>query len=218
MSRSRFVRLVPTLGLAALALAGSGCATKGFVRQEMASLEAKVQPATLQAQADARNAQALAQSGDERARTAQREAALARDLALGNIKREEVRRVTVNFAFDSATLPGDAQLPLDGLVADLTGNVNYMALVTGYTDATGDEQYNVGLAQRRAAAVQLYLAQRLGSEFVRLATIGFGEVQPVADNDTPEGRAQNRRTEVILVRPAPAKPGAAGFEPTAMRP
>ena len=218
MSRSRSVRVAPTLGLAALVLAGSGCATKGFVRQEMASLEAKVQPATLQAQADARNAQALAQSGDERARTAQREAALARDLALGNIKREEVRRVTVNFAFDSATIPGDAQLPLDGLVADLTGNVNYMALVTGYTDATGDEQYNVGLAQRRAAAVQLYLAQRLGSEFVRLATIGFGEVQPVADNDTPEGRAQNRRTEVILVRPAPAKPGAAGFEPTAMRP
>jgi outer membrane protein OmpA-like peptidoglycan-associated protein len=212
------VRVAPTLGLAALVLAGSGCATKGFVRQEMASLEAKVQPATLQAQADARNAQALAQSGDERARTAQREAALARDLALGNIKREEVRRVTVNFAFDSATIPGDAQLPLDGLVADLTGNVNYMALVTGYTDATGDEQYNVGLAQRRAAAVQLYLAQRLGSDFVRLATIGFGEVQPVADNDTPEGRAQNRRTEVILVRPAPAKPGAAGFEPTAMRP
>jgi len=218
MPRSRSVRFAYTLVAAALVLGGSGCATKGFVRQEMASLEAKVQPATLQAQADARNAQALAQSGDERARTAQREAALARDLALGNIKREEVRRVTVNFAFDSATLPGDAQLPLDGLVADLTGNVNYMALVTGYTDATGDEQYNVGLAQRRAAAVQLYLAQRLGSDFVRLATIGFGEVQPVADNDTPEGRAQNRRTEVILVRPAPAKPGAAGFEPTAMRP
>lgn len=218
MSRSRSVRFAPTLAVAALVLAGSGCATKGFVRQEMASLEAKVQPATLQAQADARNAQTLAQSGDERARAAQREAALARDLALGNVKREEVRRVTVNFAFDSAALPSEARLSMDGLVADLTANVNYMALVTGYTDATGDEQYNVGLAQRRAAAVQLYLAQRLGSDFVRLATIGFGEVQPVADNDTPEGRAQNRRTEVILVRPAPAQPGAAGFEPTAMRP
>lgn len=218
MSSSRFVRFAPALGLAALVLGGSGCATKGFVREEMASLEAKVQPATQQAQADARNAQALAQSGDERSRAAQREASLARDLALGNIKREEVRRVTVNFAFDSADIPEDALLALDGVVADLNGNANYMGLVTGYTDATGDEQYNLWLAQRRAAAVQLHLAQRLGSDFVRLATIGFGEVQPVADNDTPEGRARNRRTEVILVRPAPAKPGAAGYEPTAMRP
>jgi len=218
MSRSRFVRIAPTLAVTAMVLGGSGCATKGFVRQEMASLEAKVQPATLQAQADARSAQTLAQSGDERARAAQREASMARDLALGNVKREEVRRVTVNFAFDSAAIPADARLSLDGLVADLTASVNYMALVTGYTDATGDEQYNVGLAQRRAAAVQLYLAQRLGSDFVRLATIGFGEVQPVADNESADGRARNRRTEIILVRPAPATPGAAGFEPTAMRP
>jgi outer membrane protein OmpA-like peptidoglycan-associated protein len=218
MSRTWIVKTAPTLAVTALLFSGSGCATKGFVRQEMASVEARMTPATQQAQADARSAQALAQSGDERARAAQREASMARDLALGNVKREEIRRVTVNFAFDSAALPADARLSLDGLVADLTANVNYMALVTGYTDATGDEQYNVGLAQRRAAAVQLYLAQRLGSDFVRLATIGFGEVQPVADNDTSEGRARNRRTEIILVRPAPANGTTPGLEPTAMRP
>ena len=53
--------------------------------------------------------------------------------------------------------------------------------------------------------MQLYLARQLGPEFVRLATIGFGESDPVGDNETREGRAQNRRTDVILVRPAPAE-------------
>jgi outer membrane protein OmpA-like peptidoglycan-associated protein len=217
MPRSRSNRIAYSLAAAALLVGGSGCASKGFVRQQMSSLESKMTPATQQAQADARSAQALAQTGDEHARAAQREASMARDLALGNVKREEVRRVTVNFAFDSADIPADARLALDGVTADLLANVNYMALLTGYTDATGDEQYNVGLAQRRAAAVQLYLAQRLGSDFVRLATIGFGAVQPVASNDTAEGRARNRRTEVIVVRPTPANGAAPGLEPTALR-
>ena len=107
---------------------------------------------------------------------------------------------------------------LDAVASDLQQNVNYMALLTGYTDATGDELYNIGLAQRRAQAVQLHLAQQLGNDFVRLATIGFGEMQPLGDNTTKEGRALNRRTEVILVRPAPAPAGSSELPPTALRP
>jgi outer membrane protein OmpA-like peptidoglycan-associated protein len=158
----------------------------------------------------------LASDVDARSRRTEQEVQLARDLALGNIKREEVRRVTVNFGFNRADLPDEALAELDAVAADLQSNLNYMGLISGYTDATGDENYNVTLAQRRASAVQLYLAERLGSEFVRLATIGFGEALPVADNSTSEGRALNRRTEVILVRPAPTS--EAGREiPTAAR-
>ncbi len=128
----------------------AGCATKGFVKQQIASSEAKLMPATEQAASQARDAKTLAQSGDDRARQAQQEAQVARDLALGNVKREEVRKVTVNFAFDSTELPVDEQQVLDGVGADLQANVNYMALISGYTDAQGLDAYNVGLSQRRA--------------------------------------------------------------------
>jgi outer membrane protein OmpA-like peptidoglycan-associated protein len=211
-------RILHALVAAAAVASATGCATKGFVRKEVASLEAKVQPATDQAAADARSAQALAQGADDRAQDVGRQAQFARDLALGNVKREEVRRVTVSFEFDSAEIPAEYQSGLDAVAMDLQSNLNYMALVTGYTDATGDESYNIGLAQRRAAAVQLYLAEKLGSDFVRLATIGFGESQPVAENETSEGRARNRRTEVIIVRPAPAPAGSSELPPTALRP
>ena len=218
MTRSATHKLGAVLAATVLVAMSAGCATKGFVKKEMASLENRVTPATAQAQADARSAQTLAQGADARARQVEIEAQMARDLALGNIKREEVRRVSVSFDFDSAVLPEEAQTALDAVASDLQQNVNYMALLTGYTDATGDELYNIGLAQRRAQAVQLHLAQQLGNDFVRLATIGFGEMQPLGDNTTKEGRALNRRTEVILVRPAPAPAGSSELPPTALRP
>jgi outer membrane protein OmpA-like peptidoglycan-associated protein len=218
MTRSATHKIGAALAAAALVAMSTGCATKGFVKKEMTSLENRMAPATQQAQADARSAQTLAQGADARARQVEIEAQMARDLALGNIKREEVRRVTVNFEFDSAEIPEESQSALDAVASDLQQNLNYMALVTGYTDATGDELYNIGLAQRRAAAVQYHLASQLGNDFVRLATIGFGEIQPVGDNSTREGRALNRRTEVILVRPAPAPAGSSELPPTALRP
>lgn len=205
------------LACAVLIAAGAtGCATKGFVRKEIQALEGRTDTKLEPTAETARSAQALAHDVDARARRNEREVQLARDLALGNIKREEVRRVTVGFGFDRADVPVEALPELDALVSDLQTNVNYMGLITGYTDATGDEDYNVNLAQRRAGAVQRYLAERLGADFVRLATIGFGEALPAADNATREGRAQNRRTEVVLVRPTP-KSDAGSEVPTAAR-
>jgi hypothetical protein len=55
------------------------------------------------------------------------------------------------------------------------------------------------------------------AKFVRLATIGFGASLPVADNETSEGRARNRRTEVVLVRPVPTMEATRGMPPTAAR-
>ncbi len=208
-------RLIPWVGLIGLLALTSGCATKGFVRQQMSTLEKSVDTKIEPTAEQARAAQALAQDVDGRSRQVQREAQFARDLALGNIKREEVRHMSVAFAFNSAEIPAETLPELDQVAADLQTHPNYMALVAGYTDATGDEEYNIVLAQRRAANVQRYLAQKLGIEFVRLAVIGFGESLPVADNATREGRAQNRRTDVQLVQPQPAT--ALGTEPTASR-
>jgi len=69
--------------------------------------------------------------------------------------------------------------------------------ILGYTDSTGALQYNMQLSQARAASVAQYL-QGQGVQAVRIATQGMGPQNPIATNDTPEGRAQNRRVELVL--------------------
>jgi len=70
--------------------------------------------------------------------------------------------------------------------------------VMGHTDADGSEVYNQALSERRAAAVANYLSAR-GVQSARLATKGFGEMKPIASNETVEGKAANRRVEIKLV-------------------
>jgi outer membrane protein OmpA-like peptidoglycan-associated protein len=65
-----------------------------------------------------------------------------------------------------------------------------------YTDNTGDPGYNVDLSKRRADAVAQELTHRYNVEDTRLSTVGFGASHPKAENDTPEGRAYNRRVEL----------------------
>jgi outer membrane protein OmpA-like peptidoglycan-associated protein len=178
-------------------IASQGCATRGFVRNEVGTLRQRVD----QVESSADQAGNLARGSDQKAGQAMQEAQLARDMALGNVRREEVRTATVYFDFDEASLREDGRGELDSVVHDLQSHPNYVALISGYTDATGEDDYNVGLAQRRAGAVHRYLAEQLGKEFVRLVHIGFGEVQPAGDNETREGRQLNRRVEVLIVRP-----------------
>jgi len=216
MSLFRTRDFVRALAVCGVGLGLSGCATKGFVRQQIASSEARLQPAAEEAAKAARDAQALARTSDERAQQALREVQMARELALGNVKREEVRAVVVNFAFDKTDLTIEMKSALDAVAADLAANVNYYALLCGYTDATGTDSYNVGLAERRAGAVQRYLGEKLGPDFARLSRIGYGNSSPVADNGTKEGRARNRRVEVSIVKPVPAG-GGEGTAPTVSR-
>lgn len=69
--------------------------------------------------------------------------------------------------------------------------------VTGHTDNTGTEAYNLNLSQRRAVSVGQYLISQ-GIDPTRVATQGMGESQPIASNDTPQGREQNRRVQIEL--------------------
>jgi outer membrane protein OmpA-like peptidoglycan-associated protein len=69
--------------------------------------------------------------------------------------------------------------------------------VAGHADSTGDEAKNMELSQRRASSVSSYLAAQ-GVSAQRLITVGYGETRPMASNDTPEGRQQNRRVEITL--------------------
>ena len=76
----------------------------------------------------------------------------------------------------------------------LNNNPDLNIEIQGYTDSTGEEDYNVQLSQRRAESVMSYLVSR-GIDPDRLTAKGYGSVNPVASNDTPQGRAKNRRVE-----------------------
>jgi OOP family OmpA-OmpF porin len=104
----------------------------------------------------------------------------------------------VRFDFDRAELRPGARVILDAAADALTENPDVQLVVAGHTDSTGPEEYNQGLAERRARAVAAYLISK-GISASRLRTVGYGDSRPVADNSTPDGRAQNRRVELSVL-------------------
>ena len=104
----------------------------------------------------------------------------------------------VNFDFDKAEIRPDASVILDEVVSLLSGKPDVKVRVEGHTDATGPEAYNQGLSERRADSVRKYLVGK-GIEEARLTSVGFGEANPIATNDTREGRALNRRVELQVL-------------------
>jgi outer membrane protein OmpA-like peptidoglycan-associated protein len=104
----------------------------------------------------------------------------------------------VTFATNEASVQPQFRATLDQ-VADVLRQYNQTYVdVYGHTDSTGSDAYNLSLSQRRATSVADYLSGH-GVQSARLGTRGFGETQPVADNNTEEGKAANRRVEIKLV-------------------
>lgn len=103
----------------------------------------------------------------------------------------------VNFAFDSSELTETAKTNLDKLSEVLINNPDTNINVYGHTDSKGTDDYNLALSGRRAAAVKAYLVSK-GVAASRLYTMGVGEKEPVASNDSDAGRAQNRRVEFAI--------------------
>jgi OOP family OmpA-OmpF porin len=105
----------------------------------------------------------------------------------------------VNFDFDRAEIRPDAAVILDEAASILNENAGVRVEVSGHTDATGTDEYNQGLSERRARSVADYLSSK-GVSADRLDTAGYGESKPVADNATRDGRAQNRRVELNVAQ------------------
>src|SRR2546426_1711117 len=103
---------------------------------------------------------------------------------------------SANFDFDRATIKPSGRDVLDGAVKTLRDNPSLHVVVEGHTDSVGSDAYNRKLSERRAKAVRDYLV-RQDIESSRITTHGYGKSRPVASNDTAEGRAENRRAEII---------------------
>jgi outer membrane protein OmpA-like peptidoglycan-associated protein len=102
----------------------------------------------------------------------------------------------INFDTDSDRIKDESRPTLDQIASLLKLKPEWKMTIEGHTDARGGEEYNQGLSARRANAVKLYL-QTAGIDAARLQATGYGFSRPVAPNDNPLGRAQNRRVELI---------------------
>ncbi|KGO90285.1 OmpA family protein [Flavobacterium suncheonense] len=104
---------------------------------------------------------------------------------------------SVNFDFNKSTLTATAKQNLDKLVPVFKQYPDTDIQIYGYTDSKGSDEYNLSLSEQRASAVKSYLASK-GLVSSRFKIVGMGEADPIATNDTDEGRGKNRRVEFAI--------------------
>ena len=136
---------------------------------------------------------------DAERRATDLQAALAR---LAAVKQEERGLVitlsgSVLFRTDESTLLPDARTRLDEVAAALLESKDRALLVEGHTDSRGSASHNMDLSQRRADAVRDYLVGR-GYPAMNITATGYGSQRPIAENKSAEGRANNRRVEIVV--------------------
>ncbi|MCC7537395.1 MAG: OmpA family protein [Deltaproteobacteria bacterium] len=114
----------------------------------------------------------------------------------------------IYFDYDSDSIRG-VSLPLLDQVAEViqTLPATHRVRIEGYTDGSGDAEYNLDLSFRRSRSVLEYLVSR-GIQRARLEHVGYGETRPVTDDSTPEGQALNRRVEFTILEPDRPEPEA----------
>ena len=166
-----------------------GCATKKYVREQAAVVGGRV--------AGVENPLS---SGEGTAKDALDRAPAARKQAEGKFLFTEVLSDdSMKFPVDEATLSPEAQARLDAFVEKLkTENKNVYVEVQGHTDATGPKDHNYKLGEERAEAVRRYLNQK-GVALNRIGTISYGPDAPAADNQSREGRQENRRVVLVVL-------------------
>lgn len=112
---------------------------------------------------------------------------------------KEVSFDPVYFEYDKASLTPESIATLDETVRVLKENPGILIELAGFTDARGTDAYNLKLSERRVQTVHQYLVS-WGISENRLKTAAFGKAKPVSDDKTEEGRAQNRRVEMRVIR------------------
>jgi outer membrane protein OmpA-like peptidoglycan-associated protein len=228
--------------LAASMVAGVGCSSKKYVREQTAPLINKtneLDDLTAKNSKDIKDVDARAQSGiqqvqakaaevDQKAQSAGQQAQQAQTVADSAVKRVDsltttvanldnyhvVTETSVHFAFDKDNLTKKAKDAIDQLAADVPNTKGYIITVEGATDSVGDKDYNYSLSQRRADAVIQYLASAHNVPAHKIYLIGLGEDKPVDSNKNSKGRAMNRRVDVRLMTNTTGEAPTTGAAPT----
>ncbi len=202
-----------------LPLAFLGCVSKAYVRDEVASTHARLDDVEGQVEANQTRIDEQGEELDEQGQqidavseaveTASETAKEALDRArqAGKLAKGQLLFETaltddeVKFAVDQARLASAATAAIDELAGQLiAANESVYIEIQGHTDSTGAEDYNLELGYERAQAVMRYLNRRHGLPLHRMSAVSYGETAPVADNGTREGRSQNRRVVLVVLR------------------
>jgi outer membrane protein OmpA-like peptidoglycan-associated protein len=109
------------------------------------------------------------------------------------------KSVTVYFKANKWDLSPEEAVKLDELASQIKDRNGFLLEIEGFASADGDTELNDRLSQARSETVRRYLAERHSVPLFRMSLLGFGESRPVADNETKEGREQNRRVQVRLL-------------------
>ncbi len=196
----------------AVALSATGCATKKYVRQETGTVDARVdkvegqvEEAQTRLDTHQKRIEKNEQQIGEASKTAQEALQRAMDagkLAEGKLLYETVLTdEKVKFGFDTSELSPEAKAALDEFAERLKAeNQGVYIEIQGHTDSVGSEKYNEELGLLRAEAVRRYLSQQHKFPLHRINVISYGETAAVADNSTREGRSQNRRVVLVVLR------------------
>lgn len=189
-------------------LFASGCATYEYIKRELGIRDRMIarEAETRQQQVDAVNTR-LGEVGQQAAQANEKaDEAMARILDVENkisdnsYVVQETRVLLFDFA--RADLKDSAITSLVELGRLLKNDPSTIVELQGHTDSVGPVRYNLRLSRERAAAVVRYLVEKFGVGTHRISGVGFGEEIPVADNNSPEGQAQNRRVIVRVLAPA----------------
>lgn len=205
-----------------LGLAATGCATKKFVntgigevnkkvdtlsgevektQARVKSTDARVDAVDSKAQAGIADAKGAATAANGAAAAAMTKAQEAEKAAKGKlIYTVTLSNDKVTFPLNVAQISPEAKKVVDNAIAPIVAaNRNVFFEVEGHTDAAGDESWNQKLGEDRAMAVRTYLHDQHNIPLSRIEIISYGESKPVADNQTRDGRAQNRRVVIKVV-------------------
>lgn len=199
-------------------IASSGCVTKKLFRQNVEDTDTKISAvesgveanerriSDLGADTDAKIAalgdrtEQAVELGSEAMTRADAAKAAAERAARGKLLWEvTLSDESVRFSFDEAMIPDEAGSELNTLIDRVRSLDKAVYIeVEGHTDNIGTDEYNQMLGEKRANAIRTYLSQN-GIPLHAINTISYGESKPVADNGTPEGRAQNRRVVIRVL-------------------
>lgn len=187
-----------------LALATTGCATKKYVRQETGAVGARVDEVEGQVEETQTTVRQHDTRITEASRTAQEALQRAQEagkLAQGKLLYETVLTdEKVKFGFDTADLSPEARSAIDEFAGQLKGeNKGVYVEIQGHTDSVGSDKYNEELGLLRAESVRRYLNQEHQFPLHRINVISYGEAAPIADNNSRQGRSQNRRVALVVL-------------------